>query len=97
MPPKKRKGKKGKNGKKKGKKKTEVDPPPLHDLTQLSNLLQEKVRHLNEMRVLSRKKRLEAWFMTREISNNKSDNAIYRDFLDDTINDLYDIIAKIRY
>jgi hypothetical protein len=97
MAPKKgKKGKrKGRKGKKKKKNKTQAEPPPLHTLTQLYKKLEDAIRALYEMRVASRKKRLEGWFMTREMVDIKNDNQLYHDYLEENIDALKKLIEKL--
>lgn len=101
MPPP-RRGKKGK-GKRKGSKKKKKGPkpipppPPLHHLTEIYKKLIDSLRSLFEMRIAARKKRIEAWFMTQELTDLKNDNALYRDYLTDNIEDLEDMINKFKY
>jgi hypothetical protein len=105
MPPKRRgrgKGKKGrrkgKKGKKKGKKKEKVlqNPPPLHVLTELYKKLDEETKMLYEMRIAARRKRIECWFMAREMMNAKNDNARYHDIVEENMIFLKKAMDKLR-
>ena len=83
-------------GKKKKKKKAKPEPPPLHLLTELYKKLEDGVRKLYELRVAARKKRLEGWFMTREMVDIKNDNQLYHDYLEENIEDLKNAIEKFK-
>jgi len=103
MPPKLKVGKKGKKkgkGKKgkgkKGKKIKKLDPAlPLHNLTTLYNLLREKAYDIRRIEGKVKKKRIEGWYMTREMLNLKHDNQLYHEHLQHKMDQLKKIIAEI--
>jgi len=95
--PKSRRGKKGKKGKGKKKKGGPVPhSPPIHYLTELYKKFIDSIRTLYEMRAATRKKRIEGWYLTKEMTEIKSDNALYHDYLSDNIEDLENAIEKFK-
>ncbi|CAL8089397.1 unnamed protein product [Orchesella dallaii] len=93
------KSKKGKRkGKKKGgkkKKKEILDPPPLHDLTKLYNELVEALEDLRVAQNRARKKRIEAWYMTREMLNLQHDNEVYHNYLKEKLEEVERLLREI--
>lgn len=104
MPPKlktKGKSKGGKRKKDKGKKKKKekpvFEPPPLHQLTELYNKLREKLFDLKQTQGRARKKRLEGWYMTREMLAMKHDNDVYHDYLKEKMGEIQRLMEEITY
>ncbi|OXA50844.1 hypothetical protein Fcan01_14178 [Folsomia candida] len=102
MPPKlktKGKSKGGKRKKDKGKKKKKekpvFEPPPLHQLTELYNKLREKLFDLKQTQGRARKKRLEGWYMTREMLAMKHDNDVYHDYLKEKMGEIQRLMEEI--
>ncbi|ODM94530.1 hypothetical protein Ocin01_12154 [Orchesella cincta] len=96
MPKKSKKGKR--KGRKKGgkkKKKEIVDPPPLHDLTKLYNELVEAMEDLRVAQNRARKKRIEAWYMTREMLNLQHDNEVYHNYLKEKLEEVERMLKEI--
>lgn len=93
------KGRKGGKKKGKGKKKKKVkvipQPPPLHLLTDLYKKMDEETKMLYEMRIAARRKRIECWFMLREVLNAQADNERYRDILEENIEFLRRAMEKL--
>lgn len=94
--PKKGKRKKGKRRKKGKKKKKEVpQPPPLHELTKLYNDLIDCLEDFRAARNKARKKRVEAWYMTREMMALSHDNAVYHKYLKEKMDEAENLFSEL--